>query len=50
MVVGSGLTSNFDAVALADDIERIGFMLENPPPAFGAKMFVWNSDRAKTAF
>lgn len=42
MVVGNGLSSNFYPIELVDDIERIGFMLENPPVEFGAKMFVWD--------
>lgn len=42
MVGGNGLSSNVDLVALADDIQRIGFILENPPMEFGAaKKWSW---------
>jgi len=42
MVVGSGMSLNYDAIALADDIDRISYLLENPPPEFGqAKNWIW---------
>lgn len=41
LVVGSGLSSNFDPEALADDIDRISYLLENPPPEYGQKAFSW---------
>ena len=35
LVVCSGLTSNYDAVMLADDIDKISHLLENLPVEFG---------------
>ena len=50
MVVGSGLSSNFDPVALADDIERIGYLLENPPVEFAVPKFNWTNNHFPKAF
>lgn len=42
LVVSSGLSSNFDPIALADDIDRISYLLENPPAEFRqSKNWVW---------
>jgi site-specific DNA recombinase len=42
MVVGNGLSSNFNLIRLADDIDRISHLLENPPMEFGqSKNWVW---------
>jgi hypothetical protein len=39
MVEPSRQRLKVDLIELANDIERIGFMLENPPPEFAAESF-----------